>query len=282
MAGGESAASEIVTRTIAPILGFLLANVMFFASVPELQKYRKMNEWGSLNSHPYPIVVCNCIGWMMYGSVIKDYWVFVSNFPGLLVSVYALMIALTLNAQNEKKRRELEKMVLVSCAFLSVMGFILGVVMHGDEKEGKKRFASGIFCNVVLAIYYASPLSEMRQIIAERDASSLYWPMSVAITVNGFSWAAYGFALKDWFLVSPNMFGGVLGVVQLTFLATFGKNTKKKKMMMSSSINSVKIELEERGGGGLGGGEEEEEEEEINIVANLSSEDLIVSGQPRS
>jgi len=277
------ASMEIFTRTIAPILGFLLANVMFFASVPELQKYRKMNEWGSLNSHPYPIVVCNCIGWMMYGSVIKDYWVFVSNFPGLLVSVYALMIALTLNARNEKKRKELEKMVLVSCALLSVMGFVLGVVMHGDEKEGKKRFASGIFCNVVLAIYYASPLSEMRQIIMERDASSLYWPMSVAITVNGFSWAAYGFALKDWFLVSPNMFGGVLGVVQLAFLATFGKkkNTKKKKMNKSSSISSVKIELEERGGGGLGGGEEEEEEE-INIVANLSSEDLIVSGQPRS
>ena len=110
---------EIFTRTIAPILGFLLANVMFFASVPELQKYRKMNEWGSLNSHPYPIVVCNCIGWMMYGSVIKDYWVFVSNVPGLLVSVYALMIALTLNARNEKKRGELEKMVLVSCALLS-------------------------------------------------------------------------------------------------------------------------------------------------------------------
>jgi solute carrier family 50 protein (sugar transporter) len=253
---------------------------MFFASLPELQKYRKMNEWGSLNSHPYPIVVCNCIGWMMYGSVIKDYWVFVSNFPGLLVSVYALMIALTLNAQNEKKRKELEKMVLVSCAVLSIMGFVLGVVMHGDEKEGKKRFASGIFCNVVLTIYYASPLSEMRRIIAERDASSLYWPMSVAITVNGFSWAAYGFALKDWFLVSPNMFGGVLGVVQLAFLATFGKNTKKKKMIKSSSISSVKIELEERGGGRLGGGEEEEEE--INIVANLSSEDLIVSGQPRS
>ncbi|CAL6334490.1 unnamed protein product [Bathycoccus prasinos] len=276
---GESA-SEIFTLTIAPILGFLLANVMFFASLPELRKYRKMNEWGSLNSHPYPIVVCNCIGWMMYGSVIKDYWVFVSNFPGLLVSVYALMIALTLNAQNEKKRKELEKMVLVSCAVLSIMGFVLGVVMHGDEKEGKKRFASGIFCNVVLTIYYASPLSEMRRIIAERDASSLYWPMSVAITVNGFSWAAYGFALKDWFLVSPNMFGGVLGVVQLAFLATFGKNTKKKKMIKSSSISSVKIELEERGGGRLGGGEEEEEE--INIVANLSSEDLIVSGQPRS
>jgi hypothetical protein len=75
------------------------------------------------------------------------------------------------------------------------------------------------------------------------------------------------------------MFGGVLGVVQLAFLATFGKKNTKKKM--KNSISSVKIELEERGGGGLGGGEEEEEEE-INIVANLSSEDLIVSGQPRS
>jgi len=109
----------------------------------------------------------------------------------------------------------------------------------------------------------------MRQIIRNRDASSLSWPMSVAITVNGFSWAAYGFALKDWFLVSPNFFGGVLGVVQLSFLVMFNGGRRKKIV----------------GGGGSGGGSDGgggEGSGAAGIVANLSSEDLIVSGQPRS
>jgi solute carrier family 50 protein (sugar transporter) len=263
----SSSSSEIFTLTIAPILGFCLANFMFFSSLPELRRYRANGEWGGLNAHPYPIVVANCVGWMMYGSVIRDYWVYVSNLPGVLVSVYAVMTAISL-ARNEEKRRELEKMVLLSCALTSAIGFVLGVVMH-DEGEAKRRFASGIFCNVVLAVYYASPLSEMRQIIKNRDASSLSWPMSVAITVNGFSWAAYGFALKDWFLVSPNFFGGVLGVVQLSFLVMFNGGRRKKIV----------------GGGGSGGGSDGgggEGSGAAGIVANLSSEDLIVSGQPRS
>jgi len=107
----------------------------------------------------------------------------------------------------------------------------------------------------------------MRQIIRNRDASSLSWPMSVAITVNGFSWAAYGFALKDWFLVCPNFFGGVLGVVQLSFLVMFNGGRRKKIVGGGGNVS---------GGGGEGGGGA------AGIVANLSSEDLIVSGQPRS
>ena len=128
MGGSSSSSSEIFTLTIAPILGFCLANFMFFSSLPELRRYRANGEWGDLNAHPYPIVVANCVGWMMYGSVIHDYWVYVSNFPGVLVSVYAVMTAISL-ARNEEKRRELEKMVLLSCALTSAIGFVLGVAV---------------------------------------------------------------------------------------------------------------------------------------------------------
>ncbi len=154
-----------------------------------------------------------------------------------------------------------------TCGATSVVGFLVGVVLHDDQKT--KRVVAGAYCNAVLATYYASPLSEMKEMLTRRDASSLYWPMSAAITVNGFSWAAYGFASNDWFLFSPNAFGGVVGVVQLVFLATFSKKKKQKKTRGTDGM-----EMEQRGGGGGGGGDV--------IVANLSSEDLILSGQPSS
>ena len=71
-------------------------------------------------------------------------------------------------------------------------------------------------------------LGNERDVDATRRVEFI-WPMSAAITVNGFSWAAYGFASNDWFLFSPNAFGGVVGVVQLVFLATFSKEKKQKK-----------------------------------------------------
>ena len=267
---------DVVASLVAPIVGFVLANVMFFSSLPELRRYDLSSTWGPLNAHPYPIVVANCIAWMMYGAVVHDYWVFASNVPGAMVSTYATLLAIrtlprdndeTNVAHHRKKGKDVEKMfVWGTCGATSVVGFLVGVVLHDDQKT--KRVVAGAYCNAVLATYYASPLSEMKEMLTRRDAASLYWPMSAAITVNGFSWAAYGFASNDWFLFSPNAFGGVVGVVQLVFLATFSKEKKQKKTRGTDGM-----EMEQRGGGG-GGGDV--------IVANLSSEDLILSGQPSS
>ena len=269
---------DVVASLVAPIVGFVLANVMFFSSLPELRRYDLSSTWGPLNAHPYPIVVANCIAWMMYGAVVHDYWVFASNVPGAMVSTYATLLAIrtlprdndeTNVAHHRKKGKDVEKMfVWGTCGATSVVGFLVGVVLHDDQKT--KRVVAGAYCNAVLATYYASPLSEMKEMLTRRDAASLYWPMSAAITVNGFSWAAYGFASNDWFLFSPNAFGGVVGVVQLVFLATFSKKKKQKKMRGTDGM-----EMEQRGGGGGGGGGDV-------IVANLSSEDLILSGQPSS
>ena len=271
-----SSNEDVVASLVAPIVGFVLANVMFFSSLPELRRYDLSSTWGPLNAHPYPIVVANCIAWMMYGAVVHDYWVFASNVPGAMVSTYATLLAIRTLPRDEtnvvarssqKKGKDIEKMVVWgTCGATSVVGFLVGVVLHDDQKT--KRVVAGAYCNAVLATYYASPLSEMKEMLTRRDASSLYWPMSAAITVNGFSWAAYGFASNDWFLFSPNAFGGVVGVVQLVFLATFSKEKKQKK---TRGMDGMEMD-QRRGGGGGGGGDV--------VVANLSSEDLILSGQP--
>jgi hypothetical protein len=44
----------------------------------------------------------------------------------------------------------------------------------------------------VLAIYYAAPLTTVAKVVAERDSSSLHWPLCSMNTVNGLLWFAYG------------------------------------------------------------------------------------------
>lgn len=55
----------------------------------------------------------------------------------------------------------------------------------------------------VLGIYYAAPLSSVAKVVAERDSSSLHWPLCTMNIINGMLWFAYGLALKDWFVALP-------------------------------------------------------------------------------
>ena len=44
----------------------------------------------------------------------------------------------------------------------------------------------------VLAIYYTAPLTSLAKVVAERDSSSLHWPLCAMNIVNGLLWFAYG------------------------------------------------------------------------------------------
>jgi hypothetical protein len=55
----------------------------------------------------------------------------------------------------------------------------------------------------VLGVYYVAPLSSVAKVIAERDSSSLHWPLCMMNIINGMLWFAYGLALKDWFVCLP-------------------------------------------------------------------------------
>lgn len=61
----------------------------------------------------------------------------------------------------------------------------------------------GATCVSVLGIYYTAPLSSVAKVFAERDSSSLHWPLCTMNVINGLLWFAYGLAIKDWFVCLP-------------------------------------------------------------------------------
>jgi uncharacterized protein with PQ loop repeat len=75
--------------------------------------------------------------------------------------------------------------------------------------------------NVVLFMYYMSPLSTLADVLRHRDSSSLTLPMSVMNVVNGLLWVVYGFVRGDAFIWVPNGFGVCLGVLQVALCCIF-------------------------------------------------------------
>ena len=62
---------------------------------------------------------------------------------------------------------------------------------------------------------YASPLNTIIQIIQTRSAASIYWPLSLAATINCFMWVSYGIVIGDPFYYVPSGLSACFGLVQL-------------------------------------------------------------------
>ena len=70
-------------------------------------------------------------------------------------------------------------------------------------------------------IYYAAPLSTVVEVLRRRDARSLHWPSCTMNFVNGLCWTAYGWAIKDYFILGPNAAGMVMAAFQIALIASF-------------------------------------------------------------
>lgn len=58
--------------------------------------------------------------------------------------------------------------------------------------------------NVILFLFYLSPLSTALHVVRHRDSTSLTLPLCIMNAVNGAFWTAYGLILSDAFVWVPN------------------------------------------------------------------------------
>lgn len=91
--------------------------------------------------------------------------------------------------------------LLLGAIFLYwLMGF---VSMAASLSDAATKTLWGATSVAVLGVYYVAPLSSVAKVIAERDSSSLHWPLCSMNIINGMLWFAYGLALRDWFVCLP-------------------------------------------------------------------------------
>lgn len=88
--------TEIILEYICPLLGCLVAIVMFMAPVTDVRVAVTKGTLGSLNPTPWAVMTGNCIGWVTYSYLIQNLFVFVPNATGFMISIWLNMAAVKL------------------------------------------------------------------------------------------------------------------------------------------------------------------------------------------
>ena len=162
----------ILMKLVAPIMGFILANVMFFSGVPGMLRCKRLGSLGDMNPLPFPVVLANCISWIIYSILIEDYFLFFSNAPGAMVGMYFTLVAYGLSAYKSKTRDALEAWLMCMMFGLLALTLYVGIVAMAEDVEHKKTVV-GLFANLVLLVYYAAPLTTLKEVILTRNSRSL-------------------------------------------------------------------------------------------------------------
>jgi len=139
---------------------------------------------------------------------------------------------------DAKQRRTLERAFCTVTALLVTVAFIVGIAL-GGQPPGVGEQVVGRTAMVAAVAFYLVPLSTLRDVIKNRDASSLSMPLCCASLANAALWTIYGVAVEDSSITAPNIPGILAGCLQLFLLTRYGRGA-------SQSQGAV-------GGGGSGG-----------------------------
>lgn len=83
----------------------------------------------------------------------------------------------------------LRNIYLASCGILFLIG-LAQLAANMNFQSSKTLWGST--CVAILAVYYTAPLSSLAKVTAQRDSSSLHWPLCTMNIINGMLWFAYG------------------------------------------------------------------------------------------
>ncbi|ORY28927.1 hypothetical protein BCR33DRAFT_703951 [Rhizoclosmatium globosum] len=213
-----STACTIVLQYVIPSLGAIASCCLCISPLPTVNRCVLDRKTGSTNTLPYALCAANSLVWITYSWYIKDYFVFSPNVFGYLASLYFTLVLLPISPP--------EKQGTTIKALLGLSGFVLisvGVLVIADVERETGLVVMGVIANLVLIIFYASPLAVCWKVIKERDSSALDALLTLATAINCILWSAYGIALGNYFIAVPNGLGLVFSLFQGFLIWRYGR-----------------------------------------------------------
>ncbi|KAI9330782.1 hypothetical protein DFJ73DRAFT_858157 [Zopfochytrium polystomum] len=200
----HSDACHAVLSYVVPSLGGVTGLLLFIGPLPAVFAAVKSKQIGSLNALPFALITANCLGWILYGSLIKDYFVFTPNLIGWSIGSTAAVLLFPLT--DEKTQRN----TLLALVGLSTVVFIMAGIAFISLSFDTGKLVVGFAANIALVFFYASPLTTFATVIRSKDS-----------LINGGLWGVYGLVSTDFFIAVPNIIGAFLAIFQLVLLALF-------------------------------------------------------------
>jgi solute carrier family 50 protein (sugar transporter) len=203
---------------VAPALGSLLGVMLFLSPRPDVLAARERGSLGTLNPWPFVFIVLHCCGMLVYAAELRDWYLFVSSVPGLLIGVWYVMQCLPL-ISDPVQRAKVEWATMLSIMFWVLVGEVRVLAFGEREGAGVVLAWLTVFGLVML---YGSPLTTMVLVIRSRDSASILPKLALISVVTSVCWTCYGvFAAHNLFIAGPNAAGALLSLVQLALRALY-------------------------------------------------------------
>ncbi|GAX10382.1 solute carrier family 50 [Fistulifera solaris] len=268
--------SELLLEYICPIAGGLTATVMFAAPLPDAYRaVRDQGHLGSLNPLPWAFMLGNCYGWVLYGVIQRNFFVYCANVPGLFFAIWLNLQAVKLqyksypchkyslvsHAEIEKPSPQIEDGEVVApvemkreappaplpttqdtwILFVVLVWLLLTSVLgfqQGTISSDSQQLLIGSTVNLNLVIFYAAPLSTIYTVLQKQSSASIHVPTMLTNTANGVFWFAYGLAVQDWFIAVPNGLGAALGAIQMVLRVLFPAQKVQANQDVKAVVNA--------------------------------------------
>jgi len=229
---------------VCPSAGCVLAFLMFCAPLRDLNQGLQKGTLSTLNPVPWAVAVGNGFGWLLYGFILKDFYVLAANLPGLFVNLFLCYGAAKLQYYQRQKsflafdtariRSQDDQSTLSTASSVKQMDLMLSMtpierVFFGvasawailgaycgwltTEQHAKSIIGVTVNCNLVF--FYAAPLNTIWNVIKSRNSVSIHRPTMFMNTANASFWVIYGMAIQDRIILFPNAVGALLGVLQI-------------------------------------------------------------------
>jgi len=193
-------------------------NALYFSPIPAAIKALDSGSLGALNPIPTACIVLSTFAWLMYAFSVPNGWVVTSNVPGACAAVAAMTMLLPVMRGAPSLRAV--QMILVGGSLANLL--LWCYLIFARLTAAARSRVLGLYASAFFILLSASPLSTIGEVIASRDAASIYAPMTAAQCTNAGLWSLYGvFGAKDVFVWAPNVTGLLLGLLQLLLKLIF-------------------------------------------------------------
>ena len=267
-----AASTSVFATKVAPAIGATLANIMWATPVFDVRSKRAAKSLGSLNPAGLAMGYSTVFGWTLYGSLLNDGFILWANFPGVSVLTFCVISVVSLlnldimkleseisgsgssNVTGESsnmvaKLNSMKSLLFYTEVFLTVTPFVWGLMAYlswvtWGENRAHAVSVVGWMCLAQTLAYFIAPLTALRDVIKNKDSSSIYLPTVISNTMSCTMWAIYGVvAVHDPVVYAPNFVGFALQIVNASLLFLY----PKKNILMAAATaddkqNPCKVE----------------------------------------
>ena len=182
-------------KIIFPIFGVILTNLVGCNLIRSylLNRQNLIHEYNEILFYN---IIFNTTGWTIYGSVIKDIFIFTSGITTLIASFGFIQIM-----YKYIKPEKLIYIEIMSILFYLYFIIIIGLINFTDIKMDK---ILGISCIVTTILMNSIPLLIIKQVINTQNTDLIYLPQAIINFINYSCWFIYGFLDYNLVLLITN------------------------------------------------------------------------------